>query len=142
MQSHTEKQVKLDLHSTKDSINQVADLLSDAFDQLGLDEEAVFDIRLAVQEAVVNAVEHGNRSDPNRMVHVLCQVDDDAITVTVTDEGDGFDPSAVPDPTQPENILREHGRGIFLMRNLCDDVRYNEKGNAVTMFKKLSVEED
>ena len=97
----------------------------------------MFDLRLAAQEAVVNAVEHGNRGDERKKVYVRCHVNGDSLVVTVRDEGDGFDPGQVPDPTLPENILKEHGRGIFLMRNLCDEVRYSPRGNEVTLIKKL-----
>ena len=137
MQLDAEKKLVIDLHSTRDSVNQVTDVLSEACEKLDLPEEAAFDIKLAVQEAVVNAVEHGNRCDENKMVHVSFEAGSDAVTVVVRDEGEGFDPCCIPDPTLPENILREHGRGIFLMRNLCDEIRYNGKGNEITIVKKL-----
>jgi len=89
------------------------------------------------QEAVVNAVEHGNECDESKQVHVTCRIGADAVVITVSDEGLGFDPAQVPDPTLPENILREHGRGLFLMRSLCDEIRYNAKGNEITIVKKL-----
>ena len=131
------KKLTFDLRSTRDSINRVTDLIAGAFEDLGLPEAVLFDIKLAVQEAVVNAVEHGNRCDARKMIHVSCDATDDCVSLIVRDEGEGFDPACVPDPTLPDNILREHGRGIFLMKNLCDEVRYNDKGNEVTITKRL-----
>jgi serine/threonine-protein kinase RsbW len=131
------KKIVFDLHSTRDSINRVTDLVAGAFNELGLNEDAIFDIKLAIQEAVVNAVEHGNGSDPRKMIHVSCDANDDSVILVVRDEGDGFDLNSVPDPTLPENILREHGRGIFLMKSLCDEVRYNPLGNEVTIAKRF-----
>ena len=127
----------LDLPSRQDSVTEAANALTDALEQAGLPESLTFDVRLALQEALVNAVEHGNRLDETKRVHVTCDKTDDAVTLVVRDEGDGFDPGGVPDPTLPENILREHGRGLFLMRRLCDEVRFNPKGNTVTVVKKI-----
>ena len=137
MQSKPDKKITFDLHSTPDSVKRATGMLSGFFDKLSLPEEGSFDINLAVQEAVVNAAEHGNGYDRGKQVHVSCEVADGRITVVVGDEGPGFNPDSVPDPTLPQNILEEAGRGIFLMRNLCDEIRFNDKGNQVTMIKKL-----
>ena len=137
MQLDAKNRVTLDLCSSRDSITRISALLSEAFEKLDLPEEATFDLKLAATEALVNAVEHGNKYDERKMIRVNCEARNGAVIVRVRDEGDGFDPAGVPDPTLPENILKEHGRGIFLMRNLCDDVCYNEKGNEVTIVKKI-----
>lgn len=137
MRSSMCKRLSFDLRSTRDSVNRVAAMLSCFFDKQGLSDEVTFDIKLATQEAVVNAVEHGNQYDEGKWVHICCETTDRAITVTVCDEGLGFDPCCVPDPTLPENILREGGRGVFLMRNLCDQVCFNDKGNKVTIVKQV-----
>jgi len=131
------KTVVFDLESTWDSISRVAEMLSSVLDEMGLSQDNAFDVKLATQEAVVNAVEHGNGCDPRKKVHIRCERNGNAIVMVVSDEGEGFDPSRIPDPTLSENILKEHGRGIFLMRSLCDCVRYNDKGNEVTMIKNL-----
>ena len=136
MQTGLPRRTTFCLQSSRDTINRVTVLLSRVFEELGLSEDTTFDIKLAVQEAVVNAAEHGNNYDEDKKVFVDCQVDAEAITVVVRDEGPGFNPCEVPDPTEPENVLREHGRGIFLMRNLCDEIRYNTKGDTVTIVKK------
>ena len=137
MRSSTCKRLNFDLRSTRDSVNRVAAMLSCFFDKQKLPDEVTFDIKLATQEAVVNAAEHGNKYDHSKNVHISCETTDRAVTVTVCDEGLGFDPCCVLDPTLPENILRENGRGVFLMRNLCDEVRFNDKGNKVTIVKHI-----
>lgn len=90
-------------------------------------------LRVALGEAVANAILYGNRQDPFKRVQVRAEFAPDRVAVTVTDEGSGFDPAIVPDPTRPENRWRSHGRGLFLLRSLMDEVRYNEVGNAVTL---------
>ena len=137
METSVAKRVAFDLPSTPESVNRVGRMLDTFFDRQGLSGGVTFDIKLAAQEAVVNAAEHGNKSDPEKQVHVTCEATDGAITATVRDEGCGFDPACVPDPTLPENILRESGRGVFLMRNLCDDIRFNKTGNEVILVKYL-----
>lgn len=94
---------------------------------------ATLNLRVAVGEALSNAILYGNREDPGKKVTVRAVFDDDAIRVTVADEGEGFDVEAVADPTLPENRDRSHGRGLFLLRSLMDEVRYNERGNEVTL---------
>ena len=89
--------------------------------------------RVGLTEALSNAMLYGNGADPAKHVRVEVAVTGIAIRVTITDEGDGFDYDAIPDPTTPENLLKPDGRGLFLMRNLMDEVRYNERGNSVTL---------
>lgn len=94
---------------------------------------ATLNLRVAVGEAVSNAILYGNRERPDRDVEIRAEFAPDAVRVTVADQGEGFDPEAVADPTLPGNRDRSHGRGIFLLRQLMDEVRYNEKGNRVTL---------
>jgi serine/threonine-protein kinase RsbW len=90
-------------------------------------------LRVGLTEALSNAMLYGNRADPQRSVHVEARFSNEEIVVRVTDEGAGFDPTGVPDPTTPANRLRTRGRGIFLIRQLMDGVEYNERGNSVEM---------
>jgi serine/threonine-protein kinase RsbW len=92
-------------------------------------------VRLALEEAVVNAIRHGNKLDPEKKIFVSYLVEDARITISVEDEGPGFDLDSVPDPTAEENLEADHGRGILLMRVYMDEVVYNEKGNRVTLTK-------
>lgn len=93
-----------------------------------------FRLRAAVGEAVANAVRHGNRCDPARRVRVTAEVGPGGIRVSVQDEGEGFDPGAVPDPTGPAGRGRTDGRGLFLLRRLADEVRHEDGGRRVVLF--------
>ena len=99
----------------------------------------IFGIRLALEEAVVNAIKHGNRFDPSKHVHVICISTTEKIWIQITDQGQGFDPECVPDCTAPEHIDAPNGRGIMLMRNFMACVEYSQSGRVVTM-EKLRVE--
>jgi serine/threonine-protein kinase RsbW len=97
-----------------------------------------FGLRLALEEALVNALRHGNRGDPSRRVAVRWRVTRDCVLVEVEDEGEGFDAARVPDALAPENLGRPCGRGLFLMRHYLDGVRYHGRGNRVTLGKRRS----
>jgi serine/threonine-protein kinase RsbW len=98
---------------------------------------SAIDIELALREALTNAVIHGNHEDPDRRVYVVfrCSTDGE-VSITIRDQGQGFDGRAVPDPTAPEKLLSTHGRGIYLMRALMDEVWFEEGGAVVHMRKK------
>jgi serine/threonine-protein kinase RsbW len=96
------------------------------------DEPAV---ALALQEALNNAVVHGNRMDPEKPVQVLCHCDGRGISLVVKDRGQGFDPNTVPNPPSPENLIADHGRGIWLMRAAMDEVSFANRGTEVHMRK-------
>lgn len=98
-------------------------------------EDAVFAIRLALDEALSNAVRHGNCGDSQKRVVVEYCMDDHAFQVSVTDEGCGFAPDQVPDPTRQENLDRPCGRGVMLMKAYMSRVSFNERGNCVTLIK-------
>ena len=114
----------------------VIDLVLDRLESLDWNKRDLFSIRLAMEEAVVNAIEHGNQLDPAKQVHVACRVSDDSVEIEVTDEGPGFNPCAVPDPTDCEHLECPGGRGVMLMRSFMTEVDFNEKGNRVTLVKK------
>lgn len=125
----------LSISSTRAAASEVCrELLSDVEDH-GFSKEAVFGIHLALEEAVTNAVEHGNRLDPDKQVRIEWLVDDDKFDITVTDDGQGFSPGQVPDPRNAENIEKPSGRGVLLMKSYMDVVEFNEKGNRVYMVK-------
>ncbi len=93
--------------------------------------------RVGLTEALANAMLYGNAQDPDKRVKVEVTVGAKAITAKVTDEGSGFDPMQVPDPTTPANIMKDGGRGLFLMRQLLDEVSFNDQGNCVTLVLRL-----
>ena len=95
----------------------------------------IFSVQLAVEEALVNAIKHGNRLDHAKRVHVACRVATDLLRIEITDQGPGFDPSAVPNPTEPKHLESPRGRGIMLMRSFMSRVQYNELGNRVVLEK-------
>jgi len=112
-----------------------------ALESRGCGEDDIFSVRLALEEAIVNAIRHGNKSDPNKNIHVDYSVDQSRLVLSIEDEGAGFDLESVPDPTAEENLEADHGRGILLMRVYMDQVVYNDKGNKVTLTKLLNTGE-
>jgi len=101
----------------------------------GYDPDAVFGINLSLEEALTNAVRHGNAGDPDKTVTIRYFVDAERVVVMVRDEGNGFRPEAVPDPTADENLERPSGRGLMLMQSYLSQVTYSPRGNEVWMLK-------
>lgn len=116
--------------------SQVIEELLAQLQQDNWDAQEVFGIRLAMDEAMVNAIRHGNGRDENKRVRVACRVSPDRVRVEIADEGPGFDPGQVPDCTHPDFIDRPCGRGIMLMKCFMSRVEYNAVGNAVLMEKE------
>ncbi len=101
-----------------------------------------FGVRLALEEAMVNAIKHGNRMEPDKQVYIACELTAEEITIVIEDQGEGFKPEEVPDPTEDENLENPGGRGIMLIRSFMNGVVYNDRGNRLTMIKKLGVENE
>jgi serine/threonine-protein kinase RsbW len=119
----------------------VLDQVAQAMTERGYPPRDVAGLRLALEEAVVNALEHGNGGDPARQVMVRYAVGPQEVLVDVEDEGPGFDPDTVPDPTAPENLDKPGGRGLLLMRHFTSWVRFHGRGNRVTLCKRFPVRE-
>lgn len=137
--------VRLELPSSFQLLDLVQALSDRLSGMAGLDEDTTHWVSVAVRESVINAVKHGNREDPAKHVTVEFSLSPrqqpDQFSVTVLDEGEGFEFEEVKDPLAPENLLKSSGRGIFFMRNFMDDVaieRRPEGGMSVRMVKKLS----
>jgi serine/threonine-protein kinase RsbW len=113
--------------------NEIDDLTNSA----GISQDSYGKILVSTLEAVNNAIIHGNKLDNNKFVWIEFVMKKGNLVVTVTDEGKGFRPSEIPDPTRPENIESLDGRGVFLMSKLADDIKYNKKGNSVKMKFKI-----
>ena len=113
--------------------NAIDTLTNDAV----ISQDSYGKILIGTLEAVNNAIVHGNKSDLNKSVEVKFQLENKNLEVTVTDEGKGFKPSEIPDPTRPENIELLAGRGVFLMSKLADNIKFNIIGNSVTMTFKI-----
>ncbi|MEO0587935.1 MAG: ATP-binding protein [Planctomycetota bacterium] len=99
-------------------------------------ERCIFAVRLAIDEAVTNAIRHGNGQDPDKSVTIEYEADADRLEVSICDQGPGFAPSELPDPTKPENLIRTHGRGVMLMHAYMTEVSFNDEGNCVTLVKR------
>ncbi|MBM4067505.1 MAG: ATP-binding protein [Planctomycetes bacterium] len=106
----------------------------------GFPERDLFGMRLSLEEAIVNGIVHGNAKDPDKSVHVRYQLQPDQVIVEVEDEdeGPGFKPEQVPDPLAPENLERPSGRGVFLIRHYMTWVKFNDRGNRLTLGKSKS----
>jgi serine/threonine-protein kinase RsbW len=135
----TEKTIELVLPSNIEAIAEAEAAAADAVGRAGLGEDAAFGIGLAVREAVTNAIIHGNQQDETKTVEVSFTSSSSALVILVRDKGEGFDPAAVPDPTDPQHLLQASGRGILFMRTFMDEVewaRHPEGGTVVRMIKK------
>lgn len=121
-----------DLHA----VRQVEDAILAEACRFGYNESARFAVKLALEEGLNNAIKHGNRCDPAKTVEVTYQVDASSIWIEIVDQGCGFAPQNVPDPTLDENLEKPSGRGIMLMRAYMDEVRYSPAGNQVYMLKR------
>lgn len=117
------------------NIPPVQDAVLEDLEAAGFPDKTCFAVRLALDEALANAVRHGNRGDPDQEVTATWEVLEDRVILTVEDCGCGFEPEEVPDPTAEENLHRPHGRGVMLMKAYMTTVDFNEAGNVVTLMK-------
>ncbi len=131
---HTEDQT---IPSDSMAGKQVIDQLLGKLAELEWNESDVFGVHLAVEEALVNAIKHGNQNDKNKNVHVHYKASPESIHIQITDEGAGFNPDDVPNPTEDENLELPSGRGLMLMRSFMSSVQFNGQGNQVTMEKSV-----
>lgn len=124
---------RLVLGSSRRGIQRAQRSLISAAQQRGYDRASCFALRLALEEALTNAILHGNRNNPRKKVTVRYRVDSGRVVIEIEDQGEGFDPQAVPDPTRPENVEIPAGRGIVLMRAYMTEVEFTAPGNRVRM---------
>lgn len=138
----TEKRVSFTLESTLDSVNMAEEKTEKLASELGFSEEDCHRLAMSVREAMVNAVLHGNAYDPKKKVHVSFEQVGKRLTITIADEGRGLDQDDLPDPLAPENLLKQSGRGIFLMRSFMDDVQIKNlhPGTEVRLMKTVGSE--
>jgi serine/threonine-protein kinase RsbW len=133
------QRVSYRMESTLESVNKAEEMADQMASQAGLDEDTRSGISMAVREAMINAILHGNAYDPAKRVNLTFEQNGKELIVTVVDEGKGFVPDEVPDPLAPENLLKQSGRGIFLMRAFMDEVRFRKlnPGTEITLIKRL-----
>ena len=136
----TGNRVSYTLESTLDSVNKAEELSLQLAAKAGFDEDECQKISMAVREAAVNAVLHGNAYDPKKKMTVSYENTGGALVIRIADQGRGVDLNCIPDPLAPENLLKQSGRGIFLMRAFMDEVRIRilDPGSEVTLIKKVA----
>ena len=124
-----------ELANTAEAVQQASREMLELAGEQGFDEDAVFGIHLALEEAFTNAVKHGNRSNPDKKIDVQLLITPEKLDISITDEGQGFIPDDVPDPRCNGNLYKCSGRGVLLIKAYMDVVEYNERGNCVHMVK-------
>jgi serine/threonine-protein kinase RsbW len=130
-QMATELSIPSDLAEAR----RVQERIEEALSASAYSEHDIFAIKLALEEALVNAIKHGNQMDPDKRVTIHYHVTSERFDIRITDEGEGFNPEEVPDPTLEINIERPCGRGLLLMRGFMTEVQYHGRGNVVSMSK-------
>ena len=135
----TVETTELTLPSRIETVAAAAAAVAEFMSRSGVSDDAAFGIDMAVREAVTNAVVHGNSQAEDKVVDIVLKSSPDAVEISVHDQGPGFNPSEVPDPTAEENILKTSGRGIFFMRSFMDEVKWSIRpggGTTVRMLKR------
>lgn len=128
---------KISFPSKAENLNIVEQLINEVCSKYEVNEDYYGNILIALTEAVNNAIHHGNKSNPTKEVFVNFEAEGSVLSFFVEDEGPGFDFNNLPDPTDPQNIEKPHGRGVFLMRNLADEIEFIDDGARVKMSFNL-----
>ena len=132
--------LEISITSRYANIDSVSSAARSFVKRMGFDEDTTGWVELAVREALINAIRHGNKEDSEKKVEIKFIAKDEVFTALIRDHGNGFDPDSLPSPVDPQNLLNPTGRGIFLMRSLMDDVRYSrhpEGGMVVHITKRV-----
>jgi CheY-like chemotaxis protein len=133
---YVHEKIDFELPSDIRLMNGVLHYLVDRVAQLGIINPETSNLFVALDEAFVNAVKHGNRNDPSKLVRITAELSSKEARFTIEDEGNGFDIREIPDPRDPENLFKTSGRGVLLIYNIMDEVAYNARGNRLTMVKR------
>ena len=135
----TQKRVSYTLDSTLETVNHAEETAGRIAAEAGFDDEDVMKISMAVREAAVNAVLHGNAYDPGKKVTLAFERTDQDLVITIRDQGKGLDPNKIPDPLAPENLLKTSGRGIFIIRSFMDEVQIHPShtGTEIKLIKHV-----
>ena len=134
--SHVHEKIEFELPSDLGLMNGVLEYLQERVAKLGLIRPERSNLFIALDEAFVNAVKHGNKNDPTKLVKITAELSPKEAAFTVEDEGEGFDIHEIPNPCDPENLFRSSGRGVLLIYNIMVEVEYNAQGNRVKMIKR------
>lgn len=133
---HVHEKIEFELPSDLSLMNGVLHYLLERVAKLGVIKPERSNLFIALDEAFVNAVKHGNKNDHSKLVRITAELSAQEARFTVEDEGDGFNIQEIPDPRDPENLFKTSGRGVLLIYNIMDEVQYNERGNRLTMVKR------
>jgi serine/threonine-protein kinase RsbW len=123
------------IESKPSGLSGPCERLLSALEEKGYTQDDMFAVHLALEEAFLNAVKHGNKMDPSKKVTLEYVIDEEKVEIRMADEGRGFDPRSIPDPRVGENLYRPEGRGLLLMNAYMDVVEYNEQGNSLRMVR-------
>jgi serine/threonine-protein kinase RsbW len=116
---------EIEIESDPNNLITIEEFVNYFAKDLGLSDEQLSVLLLAVTEATTNAIIHANKCDPSKLVKIHAQIENSKLVIKIKDEGKGFDPTKLPDPTEPENLLKDSGRGVYLMKVYMDEVKYN-----------------
>jgi serine/threonine-protein kinase RsbW len=133
---HLHEKIEFELPSAISPMHSILDYLTRRVERLGVVRSEQSNLFVALDEAFVNAVKHGNKFDSEKLVRITAEVSPQEARFTIEDEGEGFDVNAIPDPLDPSNLFKASGRGVLFIYNIMDEVQYNERGNRLTMVKK------
>lgn len=134
--SFLEERIAFTMPSEYSHLDGVLEYLNDRMLQLGIVEPEDSEVMIALDEAIVNAIKHGNKCDPRKAVHIVAEFSIEGARFMIADEGPGFARESVPDPTEPCRLLEPSGRGLLLINHIMDEVRFNQIGNCLEMFKR------
>lgn len=131
-----EERIAFKMPSELRHLDGVLEYLNERMLRLGIVDAQDSEVLIALDEAIVNAIKHGNKSDPRKAVHIVAEFSAAGVRFTIADEGIGFEREKVPDPTAPCRLLEPSGRGLLLINHIMDEVRFNQRGNCLEMFKR------
>jgi len=134
--------IEFELPSAISLMHIVLEYLLKRVEKLGVVKSEQSNLYVALDEAFVNAVKHGNKYDAAKLIRVTAEVSNEQARFTIEDEGEGFDVHDIPDPLDPENLFKTSGRGVLFIYNIMDEVKYNERGNRLTMVKRSDQERE
>jgi len=135
MAAETPVRCSVVVESKPSALGQPCCQVLSALEAKGFSQDDIFAVHLALEEAFLNAVKHGNKMDPAKKVTIDCLVDQEKVDIRMADEGEGFDPRGIPDPRVGANLYRPEGRGLLLIRSYMHVIEYNERGNGLRMVR-------
>lgn len=134
-----ERSYSIEINSDPQNLITVEEFVSFLSTEANLNPDRLAGLLIAVTEATTNAIIHANKKDPEKIVTISATIDDDYLTITVKDQGTGFDPEKIPDPTAPENLMKDSGRGLYLMRVYAEELKYNLTPDGTETILKINL---